>query len=118
MAGTKNKLSDLRNHLFETIEALKDKETPMETERARAISDIAHAIINSAKVELRAAELMGISTTLLDEPAPQPAPKQLGSGPPDVSQCLPCRARKHLAVKAVRVVDGTPMCADCFRGKS
>jgi hypothetical protein len=56
---TKNKLSDLRNHLFETIEQLKDEEKPMEIDRARAISDVASVIINSAKVELRAIELAG-----------------------------------------------------------
>lgn len=55
----KNKLSDLRNHLFETIERLKDEEKPMEIERAKAISDVAQTIINSAKVELRAIELSG-----------------------------------------------------------
>jgi hypothetical protein len=55
----KNKLSDLRNHLFETIERLKDEEKPMEIDRAKTISDVAQTIINSAKVELRAIELAG-----------------------------------------------------------
>lgn len=48
----KNKITDLRDHLFETLEALKDPETPMDIDRARAISDIAQTIINSAKVEI------------------------------------------------------------------
>jgi len=48
----KNKISDLRDHLFETIEALKDKDKPMELERARTISAVAQTIINSAKVEV------------------------------------------------------------------
>ena len=48
----RNKLNDLRDHLFETLEALKDPEKPMEIERARAISDVAQTIINSAKVEV------------------------------------------------------------------
>lgn len=48
----KNKISDLRNHLFETLEALKDKDSPMDLERARTISDVAQTIINSAKVEV------------------------------------------------------------------
>ena len=55
----KNKLSDLRNHLFETIERLKDDEKPMEVDRARAVSEVAQTIIDSAKVELRAIELTG-----------------------------------------------------------
>jgi hypothetical protein len=48
----KNKINDLRDHLFETIEALKDPEKPMQLERARAISEVAQTIINSAKVEV------------------------------------------------------------------
>lgn len=48
----KNKIEDLRNHLFATIEALSDEEKPMDIERAKAISDVAQTIINSAKVEV------------------------------------------------------------------
>lgn len=48
----KNKIEDLRNHLFETIEALKDAEKPMDIERAKAIADVAQVVVNSAKVEV------------------------------------------------------------------
>ena len=48
----KNKIEDLRNHLFATLEALQDKEKPMELERAKAIANVAQTIINSAKVEV------------------------------------------------------------------
>ncbi len=48
----KNKITDLRDHLFETIEALKDPDKPMDLERARVISDVAQTIINTAKVEV------------------------------------------------------------------
>jgi hypothetical protein len=48
----KNKIEDLRNHLFETIEALKDSDKPMPLDRAKAIADVAQVIINSAKVEV------------------------------------------------------------------
>jgi len=47
-----NKLSDLRNHLYETIERLKDDENPMAVDRARAISEAAGKIIESGKIEL------------------------------------------------------------------
>lgn len=46
----KNKINDLRDHLFETLEGLKDKS--MDLDRARAISEVAQVIINSAKVEV------------------------------------------------------------------
>lgn len=48
----KNKVSDLRDHLFETLEALKDKDNPMDLDRAKVISEVAQTIINSAKVEV------------------------------------------------------------------
>lgn len=46
----KNKLSDLRDHLFETIEKLKDGD--LDVTKARTIADVAQVIINSAKVEV------------------------------------------------------------------
>ncbi len=48
----KNKIDDLRNHLFETLEALKDEEKPMDLARARAVADVARVIVDSAKVEV------------------------------------------------------------------
>ena len=48
----KNTMTDLRNHLFEVMEALKDEERPMELARAKAVVDVAQALINSAKVEV------------------------------------------------------------------
>lgn len=50
----KNKIEDLRNHLFEVIEALKDQDNPMDLERAKTVSTVAQTIINSAKVEIDA----------------------------------------------------------------
>lgn len=48
----RNKIEDLRNHLFATIEQLQDEEKPMDLDRAKAIADVAQVIINSAKVEI------------------------------------------------------------------
>jgi hypothetical protein len=59
----KNKMTDLRNHLFETLEALKDKDQPMDIERAKAVSDIAQVLINSAKVEIQFLEAIGSTET-------------------------------------------------------
>ena len=55
----KNKLSDLRDHLFETLEALKDKDSPMDLDRAKVISDVAQTLINTAKVEVQFLEAIG-----------------------------------------------------------
>lgn len=48
----KNNIDDLRDHLFETIERLKDKDEPMDLERAKTIAEVSQTIINSAKVEV------------------------------------------------------------------
>lgn len=48
----KNKISDLRDHLFETLEALKDTDNPLALDRAKAICEVSQVIINSAKVEV------------------------------------------------------------------
>jgi len=49
----KNKIQDLRDHLFETIELLKDSETNyMTVEKAKAIAGISQVIINTAKLEI------------------------------------------------------------------
>ena len=46
----KDKIQDLRHHLFETIEMLKDKEIDINT--ARVIAEVSQVIVNTAKVEV------------------------------------------------------------------
>ena len=48
----RNKIQDLRDHLFETIERLKDDEKPLDLERARTIAQVAKVVVESAKVEV------------------------------------------------------------------
>lgn len=48
----KNKLEDLRNHLFTALEGLSDEKNPMPIDRALAIAEVGQVIINSAKVEV------------------------------------------------------------------
>lgn len=55
----RNKINDLRNHLFETLEALKDEEKPMDLDRARAVAEVAKVIVESAKVEVSFLKVTG-----------------------------------------------------------
>lgn len=48
----KTGITDLREHLFATLEALRDDEKPMDLARAKAIAEVAQTIINTAKVEV------------------------------------------------------------------
>ena len=63
MTGTKNKIEDLRNHLFETLEALKDPDKPMEIDRGKAIANVANSIILSAKLEVDYLKVTGGTKT-------------------------------------------------------
>lgn len=49
----KNTMTDLRNHLFEVMEALKDDEKPMDIERAKTVIGVAQVLVDSAKVEVQ-----------------------------------------------------------------
>ena len=57
-----NDITALRAHLFDTIEALRDKQNPMEIDRAKAISDVAQTIINTAKTEVEYLRVTGGQT--------------------------------------------------------
>jgi hypothetical protein len=48
----KNKIEDLRNHLFAALEGLADKDNPLELDRARAIADVGRVIVDTAKAEV------------------------------------------------------------------
>ena len=57
--GTKNKLVDLNNHLFEELERLNDEnlkgeELQEERERAKSMANIAQTIINNGELALKA----------------------------------------------------------------
>lgn len=54
-----NDVSALRGLLFDTLRDLRDKEKPMEVDRARAISDVAKVLVDSARVEVEHMKLTG-----------------------------------------------------------
>lgn len=51
----RNKIGDLRNHLFAQLEKLQDDDCNLEEEakRAKAMAEIAHQIIESARIEVQ-----------------------------------------------------------------
>ncbi len=78
---SKNGIDDLRDHLFAALEGLADKEQPMDIDRAKAISEVAKTIIESAKAETDLLRVTG------GEPAsklwtkkPLPGPKLVSGG--------------------------------------
>lgn len=79
-------IDTLRSHLFNTLQALQDKNNPMEVERARAINETAQVIINCAKAETDFLRVNGsVDTKFFNKPA-LPAPASGGALPkPSVS---------------------------------
>lgn len=64
----KNKITDLRDHLFEAIELLKDEESNFSVEKAKAIADLSQVIINSAKLEVDFIRASDKVTGLVSQP--------------------------------------------------
>ena len=56
---SKHTIDDLRDMMFQTLQALKDNEQPMEIERALAMKEVAQVIVNSAKVEVEHMRISG-----------------------------------------------------------
>jgi hypothetical protein len=73
-----NKIDDLRAHLFATLAALRDPEKPMEIDRAKAVAEVARAVIDTAKVEVEYVKVTGTkgSGFIPELPAPEGKPGQ------------------------------------------
>lgn len=81
----KTKIDDLREHLFGTLEALRDDEKPMEIERAKAVAQVAQVIVDSAKAENEFIKLTGSTGSgfiapRAPEALPQPGQPRLVKG--------------------------------------
>lgn len=77
----KNSIDDLRNHLFETLEALKDPDNPMDISRARTVSKVAETVIDTARVELEFVELTGAEVSGFIDKTKRPALPAPGERP-------------------------------------
>lgn len=62
-------IQGLRHHLFETIKDLRNADSAMDVETAKAIKGVADTIIDSAKTEVKAFEVAGIQPSEFINPA-------------------------------------------------
>lgn len=76
-------MNDLREHLMQTLAALRDRDRPMEVDRARAVAQVAAVAVETAKVEveyIRATGGNSRSPFLTPVGTPEiPAPDNAGS---------------------------------------
>ncbi len=69
-----NNISTVRQALLDTLADLRNRDNPMEIERARAVADVARVIVDSAKVEVDYLKVTGQSATpFLEHPDTPPA---------------------------------------------
>lgn len=84
----KNKIGDLRNLLFETMERLMDDDDEsMTVEKAKAVADVGKVIVESAKAEtqfVHAVKNTSITSNFIDIPV---EPKRLGASGDEIEMC-------------------------------
>ncbi len=77
----KNKMEDLRDHLFETIEMLKDPDSGMDIKTAKQIAEIGRVLVDSARVEVDfQRHVGGIGTNFIEDLRGGETQKTIGSG--------------------------------------
>lgn len=71
-------INDLRDHLMQTLSALRDRGNPMEPDRARAIAQVASVLVDTAKVEVDFAKVTGQDgSSFLSQPPATGLPAQV-----------------------------------------
>ena len=86
-------IADLRTELFATLRGLTDKSNPMDIERAKAVSDVAQTIINSAKIEVEHMKIAGGKGSGF---IPDALPALPGAGPDVIEQRPGVTVRRHV----------------------
>jgi hypothetical protein len=73
-------INQLRDHLMQTLAALRDRENPMEPDRARAVAQVASVLVDTAKVEVDYLKATGQDkSAFLEEPTTTSLPTGTGS---------------------------------------
>jgi hypothetical protein len=75
-----NKIEDLRTIMFDTLRDLRDKDKPMDIDRAKAVAEVAKVIVDSAKVEVDHMKIAGGTSNFLPSPEPKPGVPRLVKG--------------------------------------
>lgn len=74
-------IDQLREHLMATLSSLRDRENPMEPDRARAVAQVAGVLVDTAKVEVDYLKVTGQEQSRFLETPPDDHVKHLGREP-------------------------------------
>lgn len=88
-------ITELRHHLMATLADLRNRETPMEPDRARAVATVASALIDTARVENDYLRITGQDRSNFLEQPEQAAPVAIAHLPTP-NNPFPSRLRHKL----------------------
>jgi len=74
-------ITELRQQLLETLKDLRNREQPMEPDRARAVAQVASVLVDTAKVEVDYLKATGQSRAGFLEEPPDATVAHLGNDP-------------------------------------
>ena len=86
-------ITDVRQHLLATLADLRSRDNPMDVERARAVSQVAAVLVESAKVEVDYIKAVKADHSGFLEPAPQDPRLPLPSSEPTAHNPFPASVR-------------------------
>lgn len=78
--STNPHMTELSGHLMAALASLRDRDNPMEPDRARALAQVGSVLIDSAKVEIEYLKATGQDRSDFLETPPDAAVAQLGKG--------------------------------------
>jgi hypothetical protein len=74
-------IDQLREHLMQTLASLRDRENPMEPDRARAVAQVAGILVDTARVEIDYLKATGQEHSPFLEAPPDSHVAHLGQNP-------------------------------------
>jgi hypothetical protein len=86
-------INQLRQHLLDTLVDLRNRENPMEPDRARAVAQVASVLVDSAKVEVEYIKVTGSDRSGFLE---GPVTPLLPSSAPSANNPFPVSVRHQL----------------------
>lgn len=96
MSNTTPHITQMREHLMATLASLRDRENPMEPDRARAVAQVASVLVDTAKVEIEYIKATGADRSDFLEAAPTAPLLPQSSGTPTAHNPFPVSAQNRL----------------------
>lgn len=76
-------INELRAHLMETLASLRDRDNPMEPDRARAVAQVAGVLVDTARVEVDYIKVTGQDVSNFIDGMKAPDTPQIEQQPQD-----------------------------------